>query len=182
MKIPDASLRARLEGALILLVLAGLAWLLLAPRILAIETSWQALARSEALTRSHVEDLSRPPPSNPHDVLRTYVSPAPSEESANDLSGNIQAGLIELVRQKQARLVDLKQIAPDEHIAGFTGLRFSLQAEGDIQAMLELVDAVGTLAAPILVDELDLRPLGVSERPDQRMRLSLTLTAWTGDL
>ena len=52
----------------------------------------------------------------------------------------------------------------------------------DIQAMLELIDAIGTLEAPMLVDELDLRPIGVSERPDQRMRLSLTLSAWTGDL
>ncbi|QSR23095.1 hypothetical protein [Hyphomonas sp. KY3] len=182
MKIPAVSLRARLEGALILLALAGLAWLLLAPRILAIKTSWQALARSETLTRSHVEDLSRPLPANPHDVLRTYVSKAASEESATDLNGNIQAGLIDLVRQKQARLVDLKQIAPDERIADLTGLRFSLQAEGDIQAMLELVDAIGMLEAPILVDELDLRPLGFSQRPDQRMRLSLTLSAWTGDL
>ncbi|KCZ52821.1 hypothetical protein HY29_17930 [Hyphomonas beringensis] len=173
--------RDRIEGWILLLSLLTASLFVLAPRTYQVFSHWQSIQHNEALIRSHSKDLSRPIPVNPYNHMRSYISDVKTPEAYSNLSSQIQAALLDLVRSKQARLTDLRESPSDRSIGGLEALQFKLEAEGDIQSLLEVIDGIGGIEIPILVKTLELRPLGSADRPDQRMRLVITLSAWTGN-
>tara|TARA_R110001599_G_scaffold248174_1_gene448215 strand:+ start:96 stop:272 length:177 start_codon:yes stop_codon:yes gene_type:complete len=57
-----------------------------------------------------------------------------------------------------------------------------LEIEGDVEAALDVIRALEDLPQPVLIDELDLKPAGRAGEPDRNMRLTMSLTLWTGDI
>ena len=165
------------------LILAGLAaglWLLLSPRVSHVLTEWERFRGAERLALSHAEKLARPPPPDIFAGYKVFVVPAGSETDRARLAGVIQSAVIERVRASEGRLVDLRESGPGIAIAGLGAITWHLEAEGDIQAMLSVIRSLEDLPHPVLIDSLSLQAAGSAGEPDRNMRLTLTLTLWTG--
>ena len=176
------SLRARLEGLALFLVLIGLFSLLLAPRISGILKNQEAIYRSQERISEYTTRLAAPPPPDQYQGYRKYVTQSSPDVDMAALSGALQAAIIERVKARKGRLIDLRETSSPTTVEGVTPLSFRLEVEGDIQTALETLADIASLPAPVLIQDLDLRPAGAERRADERMRLVLTLTAWTGDI
>lgn len=176
------SLRTQLEGWALLLTLIGLCYLLLAPRISGILENQAAIHRANDRISEYTTRLAAPPPPDQYQGYRQYVTQSSPETDMAALSGTLQAAIIERVKARKGRLIDLRETSSPTTIEGLTSLSLRLEIEGDIQTALETVADIGSLPAPVLIQDLDLRPAGVGRRAEERMRLVLTLTAWMGDI
>tara|TARA_R110002049_G_scaffold32139_4_gene107542 strand:+ start:1855 stop:2406 length:552 start_codon:yes stop_codon:yes gene_type:complete len=172
----------RLEAWLLLAGLLALVFLLIGPRITGVHDQWVRLQKSETLALSHAEKLSRPAPPDRYARFRSFVMQTGPDTDTSVLAGSVQSSIIELVRTSKARLVDLRDTGKNTSIDGLIAITYHLEVEGDIQAALEVVSALGNLPGPILIDELDLKPAGGAGEPDRRIRLSMSLSLWTGDV
>lgn len=168
----------KLQGALIALILIGVAASLLWPlgtRILDLQAQSQALT---PLIERHYASLRQPLPTNPNENHRIFIIPAISLETDN-LSADVQAALIETLKTNQTRLIDLRENTADTSVPGLEALSFTLNFEGDLQAIFASLTKLAETPWPLLIEKLDLKADGPTNRPDRKMRASLTLTLWT---
>lgn len=172
----------RLEGWVVLAGLALVIYLLLAPRVSDVNDEWTRFRGAESLALSHAEKLARPVPPDKFAGYRSFVVPVGPDAELSVLTGSVQSALIELVRARKARLVDLRETGTNGSINGLSAITWRLEIEGDIEAALDVIRALEDLPQPVLIDELDLKPTGNAGEPDRRMRLTLSLSLWTGDV
>jgi hypothetical protein len=177
-----SSLRTRLEGWALVLTLIGLCYLLLAPRISGILENREAVHRANERISEYTARLAAPPPPDQYEGYRQYITQSSPDADMAALSGTLQAAIIERVKARKGRLIDLRETSSPTTVEGLAAVSFRLEIEGDIQTALETVADIGSLPAPVLIQDLELRPAGAGRRAEERMRLVLTLTAWTGDI
>jgi len=166
----------KLEGVLWLALLIALAAFLISPSVSRIGASLERVEVAEARIQSHKERLAEPLQSLRPTEFASFV--ASSGSGAFPDQASVQAALVEGVRASGARLVDLRPQAVNVEIDGLDPLGFQLELEGDLRAALESLNALGSLECPVLLDTVQLRPVGQFERPDRRVRLSLSITCW----
>lgn len=168
-----------LEGWLYLSLLGLVCAGIILPKASALIENTRLANEAEALIASHISDLSAPPPPNVYLKYRSYTyQAAGNEEGALD-SGSIQAAIIDQVKTNRARLVDLSAPESSRELGNLKTIEFRLEVEGDIKSLLDTVQSLGILAAPILIDTLSIKPVGRFDRPDRRMRMTLELSIWT---
>tara|TARA_R110002049_G_scaffold193364_4_gene362213 strand:+ start:204 stop:755 length:552 start_codon:yes stop_codon:yes gene_type:complete len=172
----------RLEGWLVLAGLALAIYLLLAPRVSEVLDQWARFRGAESLALSHAEKLARPVPPDKFAGYRSFVVPVGPDADPTVLTGSVQSALIELVRARKARLVDLRETGANESVNGLRSITWHLEIEGDVEAALDVIRALEDLPQPVLIDELDLKPAGRAGEPDRNMRLTMSLKLWTGDI
>jgi len=172
----------RLEGWVVLAGFALAIYLLIAPRVSDVHDEWTRFRGAESLALSHAEKLARPVPPDKFAGYRTFVVPVGPDANPTVLASTVQSALIELVRARKARLVDLRETGAIGSINSLSAITWHLEIEGDVEAALDVIRALEDLPQPVLIDELDLKPAGRAGEPDRNMRLTMSLTLWTGDI
>lgn len=171
------ALLTRFEGWLYLLVGGAICAVLFWPVGTSLLSEKAQIRNIQTQIESHVAKLSEPAPVNAYSRFSSFVYEPAEGEVPRLASGDVQSALIDNVRASQARLVDLR---PAESTAMDTleALQFRLETEGDIQALLDVIQSLGTLGYPVLIDTLTLKPVGQFDRPDRRLRLSMDISIW----
>ena len=160
-------------------IVAAMLYMLLGPKIDTVFTANNDAAEKANLIVDYEARLNQPLSADRSLPYRTYVLAIGSD---GELAGNIQTGLLDLIRQNQARLVDLRETQTSAKLGSLSAMMYRVELEGDLQAVLETLSALGTSNVPVLIDRLELRPLERSDRPDRLVRMTANLTIWTGDI
>jgi|GEM_PF-6741291 len=161
------------EGLLYLGLLIAAAFYILYPKAQTIFNNHQRTGNAYQRIASQKAQLAKP--QQPSDLLkyRLFAMPENKEASAQTTTNKIQSKILNAVRNSKARLIDFR-----ENNITDNKLTFTLEAEGDIQALLEIIEKLGTLEYPILIDSMRARPLSSTGRKDKQMRLSTDLHIW----
>ncbi|MBO6689399.1 MAG: hypothetical protein JJ919_13045 [Henriciella sp.] len=167
------------QGWIWWLVMAALLYALLGPKVDAIFTANRTAAEKAELIVDYEARLKQPLSADRSLPYRSYVWTVGAEAEPGR---NVQTDLLDLIRQNQARLVDLRETQTSARLGSLSALMYRVELEGDLQAVLETLSALGTSSYPVLIDRLELRPLERSERPDRLVRMTANLTIWTGDI
>lgn len=175
------SLSAPFEGLLYWVALLTFIALLIVPQAIRIMSANGQKTEKLRLIEQHHQELARPAPADDSLAYKSFVYDASSDDPSTLRSSDIQSLLSEQARLRQARLLNLRELPAPSPIGELTGARFALEIEGDLTAMLETIESIGQLGVPILIDQLELKPVGQTERPDQAMQLQLNLTVWMGN-
>lgn len=167
-----------LEGFAYWVATVLIACALLLPPINELLTNREAKAKNEALIVSYVSKLGAPTPPNTWRKYQTFIAQNSLVDDSMLNTAEVQTRILQQVRGQQARLIDLQEIAAPQDLGSLTALAFRLDMEGDLQAMLQTIEALGQTGLPILIEDMELRAIGRMERPDQLLRLSIMLTIW----
>lgn len=169
----------KLHGALIAIALAAFAFLLLWPtgsRIFQVHQETKSLG---PLIERHYASLAKALPANPYQNHAVFIASKDIILSSDNISADIQAKLIDTLKANQTRLIDLRQNTSDETINGLQGLSFTLSFEGDLQAVFTTLSKLTETPWPLLVETMDVTAEGPDDRPDRKVRITLTLKIWT---
>lgn len=161
------------EGLIYLLVILLLVTGAFFPPIQSILENQERSKLTYQRIETHLKKLKTP--QKPSDLLeyRLLTFPSSGTNDKNSIINIVQTDILEKVRKSKTRLIDLREASSQPN-----RLEFILEIEGDIQAILEFIESVGNGDKPILIEDLRLRPLQSSERPDKKMRLSTSLYVW----
>lgn len=160
-------------------IIAALVYALLGPKLERTLMANRVAAEKAELVVEYEARLDLPLSADRSSPFRSYVLKTGSDGEPVE---NIQTGLLDIIGQNQARLIDLRETQTSAQLGSLSALMYRVELEGDLQAVLETLSALGTSEMPVLIDRLELRPLERSERPDRLVRMSANLTIWTGDI
>ncbi|MCH9752462.1 MAG: hypothetical protein K0U61_09630 [Alphaproteobacteria bacterium] len=160
-------------------IIAALSYALLGPKIETILMANRIAAEKAELVVGYEARLDQPLSADRSLPYRSYVLAIGADV---DAISNVQTGLLDLIRQNQARLIDLRETPTSARLGSLSALMYRVELEGDLQAVLETLSALGTSNYPLLIDRLELRPLERADRPDRLVRMTANLTVWTGDI
>lgn len=160
-------------------IIAVLLYALLGPKVETVLTANRVTAEKADLIVDYEARFNQPLSADQSLPYRSFVL---AVGSSDEPFGNVQTGLLDLIRQNQARLIDLREIQTSAQLGSLSALMYRVELEGDLQAVLETLSALGTSDYPVLIDRLELRPLERTDRPDRLVRMSANLTIWTGDI
>ena len=168
-----------MEGWLYLVCIALLLAVLTGPGLQSLIEDQRRIKDTEALIDSHITALSAPAPTDAFLSHQTFIHMDTSGKSAAMNANQIQAALIDIVKLNKARLVEMRTLAVDKSIDTMQAQVFRLEYEGDLQAILATLEALGRMKQPVLINDFTLKPVGQYDRSDRRMRATLKLSFWT---
>ena len=171
------SMPRNLQGWIWWLAIGVLLIALLGPKVEALITAKRVLSEKAALIVDYESRLSTPISIDRTLSYRSYVL---SDSDQTDVANAVQSTVLELIRQNQIRLIDLRETETPVTLENLTAVAYRVELEGDLRAVLETLAAFGSSTYPILVDQMELRPSERYDRPDRLVRMIALLTIWTG--
>lgn len=142
-------------------------------------TQFQDARVSSAQTSSrierHIAKLSQP--LAPNDALQ-YRGFVAQNVDAVRFRTDMQRQLSALIANSGARILGLS-VSEAEMEDGLLRHDVTLQARGNLQVLLAIMQGLGAQSFPILIEGIDLEPQGRGEqRDDQNITLTLQLAIW----
>lgn len=170
----------RLQGFALLAALAFLCASALGPNISSAIDDRAEAGRITTLLQKHERILASPVRETPYAAFSAFVLSADGEQTSDDQASRLQADLIERLRRRQTRTVDLRRIDDDTNIDGLVGLQIQATFEGDLQAVLDALSELDQVKPALTVSSITLKATGPNNRTDRKVLVTATFTQWTG--